>query len=174
MSYLDKLMKRFEERPYYTTYQVTTGFMVAFAGVALVSMVLSMFMAPLAGVTGVVRKTFESENMITQYEWFKQQRNDIHAMIPKIKASEMARANLLAELDGVSRKDWSFEDKNESDRLRQIVVGLTNTCFMMVADYNAKSDMANRSIFKLGDEELPPSLGDEECTNPAAEPTAAK
>ena len=49
-----------------------------------------------------------------------------------------------------SRADWTFEDKTEAARLAAIKQGLQSQYQDIVAEYNARSKMANRNIFKDG------------------------
>jgi len=103
--------------------------------------------------TGVVERTLDPDNVIYNYEWFKLKYENYLATENKIKN---AKATLETfKTDAGPRDKWSFEDKTESSRLSAIVLGLENYIEDIVAEYNAKSRMVNRSIFKAGDKILP-------------------
>jgi hypothetical protein len=102
----------------------------------------------------ITDKTLNADNVIYNYEWFKRQYNDYLAINNKVKNAEQAVKD-FNESAG-SREKWTFEDKTESARLQSIVTGIKQQRQDIVAEYNAKSQMANRSIFKTGD--LPEQL----------------
>jgi len=96
----------------------------------------------------VVQKTFDADNMIYNYEWFRQQYADIQAMDQKIAAS---KASLTAfETSAGPRSGWASSDRNRWDFLNSQVLGLTNQRTTMVAAYNGRASQANRSIFMAG------------------------
>lgn len=97
---------------------------------------------------GIIDKTLTADNAIYNYEWFKQQREDISSMEVKIIQAQRAVEN-FDTLAG-PRKDWTFEDKNESARLNAVKQGLQSQYQDMVATYNARAKMANRNIFLDG------------------------
>jgi len=99
----------------------------------------------------VIEKTMDADNIIYNYEWFKQCHEDVQATDVKIKNAK-AKIKSFEESAGL-RKDWTFEDKNEHSRLNSVLLGLQNYREDLVAKYNARSKMANRKIFKSG--ELP-------------------
>lgn len=113
--------------------------------VALVIGAVSLFTQPLK----VVTKTFDADNIIYNYEWFKQQYNDYEAINNKIARAETS-VNSFKENAG-ERKEWTFEDKNEFSRLVSISDGLSYQKQDIISKYNARSQMANREIFKTND-----------------------
>ncbi|QIG73657.1 hypothetical protein EVC04_220 [Rhizobium phage RHph_I1_9] len=108
-------------------------------------MITKIFLSPVA----VVSKTFDADNIIYNYEWFKRQYNDIIAFNQKIDIAQ-SQISRFEESAG-PRTNWTFEDKQEANRLNSVVLGLRNQRESMIAEYNAKSSMVNRSIFKTGD-----------------------
>jgi hypothetical protein len=102
----------------------------------------------------IIEKTTDADNVIGNYEWFKQCYEDLQATDVKIKNAE-AQIKSFEESAG-PRKDWTFEDKTEHSRLNSVLLGLKNYREELVAKYNARSKMANRKIFKSGD--LPESV----------------
>ncbi|GAC1413830.1 MAG: hypothetical protein NVSMB66_6420 [Candidatus Doudnabacteria bacterium] len=96
----------------------------------------------------IVDKTINADNALYNYEWFKQQVQDIKAQKNKIDIAQNSLTSFEASA-GV-RKDWTFEDKTEDARLRSIVQGNQSQLETMVADYNARASEANRNIFQDG------------------------
>ena len=113
--------------------------------VSLAFWVFGVFTQPLE----VVTKTFDADNIIYNYEWFKQQYNDYEAINKKIARAETS-VNSFKENAG-ERKEWTFEDKNEFSRLVSISDGLSYQKQDIISKYNARSQMANREIFKTND-----------------------
>jgi hypothetical protein len=99
-------------------------------------------------VEGVIDKTLTADNAIYNYEWFKQQVEDIKAIKAKAVVADDA-VNSFEFAAGI-RKDWTFEDKNEDARLRAVAQGLRSQLEDMIATYNARTKMANRNIFQDG------------------------
>ena len=100
-------------------------------------------------VNGVIDKTLDSNNVIYNYEYFHQANQDIRAMDIKIIDAKTAAKAFSDQF--ANRKDMDREDKTEQDRLNSIVLGLQQERQNMVATYNARSQMANRDIFKGND-----------------------
>ena len=127
--------KKFEDRPLRTF----TSFGVGVIGVLIVLsavggtgfFVLNLVSQP----ARTVQKTFDADNVIYNYEWFRQQYQDVRAMDGKIATMEAGAAYAIGD---------------EKTRLSSIVLGLKTKRQQMVADYNARGSMANRSIFTAG------------------------
>lgn len=98
----------------------------------------------------IVTKTYNAENAITQYHWFKERYEAIKATENKIVIAK-DQVTVFENSAGV-RKDWTFEDKNEHARLQSVVQGLKSHYEDIVAEYNAKAKETDRAIFK---DELP-------------------
>lgn len=93
----------------------------------------------------IITQTFDANNIIYNYEWFKTQYNDILAMDQKI-------VNARDQLDSwVStappRDNWKIQDRQMHNQLNSFVLGLTNQRASMVALYNSRAQSANRYIF---------------------------
>ena len=91
---------------------------------------------------GVMDETLDADNAIYNYEWFKQTAEDIIALGKKEDRAEQSIQIFMETADN------SREDKNELARLRAIKSGLGNMLDDTIAKYNARSQMANRAIFK--------------------------
>lgn len=97
---------------------------------------------------GVIDKVVDADNAIYNYEWFKQQAEDIKANQKKIAIAD--KAVLDFEASAGVRSGWDFQDKQESSRLRAIAQGLRGQQEQIVANYNARAKMASRNIFLNG------------------------
>lgn len=104
--------------------------------------------------TRVITKTFDADNMIGNYEWFKRQYADYQAFGPKI--DNQAHSLRVFEESAGPRSSWTFEDKQTWDQMNRALLGLRNQRESIKAEYNAKANMANRSIFMGG--ELPAQI----------------
>jgi hypothetical protein len=108
----------------------------------------NMITRPARTVTQVVEKTLEGDNVLYNYEWFKQSYEDYKSLNNKIVISKTA-ANTFIK-DAGPRDKWTFEDKTEYSRLSAITQGLQSQRADLVATYNARSKMVNRNIFQTG------------------------
>lgn len=128
-----------------------------------------------------IKQTMDAENAIENYEWFRTQYREIEAQRAQIE-------NSYDELDrfystyGEDPDGWDRTTKEQHNRIQQRITGNQNQLENLVADYNARSDMANREVFKCQlpyqvDERFgisgPPGSGDAEQpidTGPDGEP----
>ena len=115
--------------------------------------VVSFAVNPIRQAARAVNKTIDADNVIHNYEWFKRQNEAITAIESKIESAESSVKTFM-ELGG-ERDNWDREDKIEFARLNSIAQGLHMQRSDMVSEYNARSRMANRNIFKVGDGQLP-------------------
>lgn len=79
----------------------------------------------------IIKQTVNANNIIYNYEWFHQTYSDIKATRIKI-----ANANL------------SIKESTEKDKWITIRNGLSNYMQDLISQYNAKSKMINRKLFK--------------------------
>lgn len=101
----------------------------------------------------IVSKTIDADNVIANYEWFKLRYEEIQAIDAKILGAAKAVDRFVK--DAGPRKDWHREDREEYSRLTSILLGLNQQRSDLAAEYNARSRMVNRKIFKAGDTVLP-------------------
>ena len=99
--------------------------------------------------TGVVDKTLDSNNVIYNYEYFKQAKQDVDAVSAKIVDARQAATSFDSQFK--TRQEMDREDKQESERLHSVVLGLEQERQDQVAVYNARAQMANRNIFRTND-----------------------
>jgi len=93
----------------------------------------------------IQEKTLNADNAIYNDEWFKQKYEDIQAAKKQIDNTTAQVTEFKA-----SSKTMDMFDKQELSRLNSVVLGLQNHYETLVADYNARSKMANRNIFANG------------------------
>ena len=94
----------------------------------------------------IISKTYDADNAVYNYEWFKQQYQDI-------QATERIIRNTKTEMDAYKNmygnvSDWDWQTKQDYSSLQGVYLGQQNYYEGLVADYNARSEMANRNIFK--------------------------
>lgn len=102
----------------------------------------------------IIDKTINADNVLYNYEWFKQQYEDYKSFSSKITTAATAVETFKQEAG--PRSGWGFQDTAEYNRLNSVLLGLKQTRNDLVAEYNAKSKMVNRAIFKTHD--LPETL----------------
>lgn len=102
----------------------------------------------------VLTKTFDADNMIYNYEWFRSQYQAVLAMDVQITNAQVSFESF--KKDNGPRGKMDFSTGAEYDRLNAILLGLQNQRANYVGTYNARASQANRSIF-MG-KELPPVL----------------
>lgn len=94
----------------------------------------------------IIDKTYDADSAIYNYEWFKTQYEDI-------KATERIVRNTKAEMDAYIKlygnaSSWDWQTKQDYNSLQRKYLGQQNYYEDLVAEYNARSKMANRNIFK--------------------------
>ena len=94
----------------------------------------------------VIEKTYDADNAIYNYEWFKQRYEDIQATETKISNTK-ANMRDYRDLYG-NASEWDWQTKQGYNSLNTVYLGQQNYYEEIVADYNARSKMANREIFK--------------------------
>lgn len=96
---------------------------------------------------GVVDKTMDAKNAIYNYEWFKDQEAHIRVCLKNEDIAKEEWELFKAELPE-DREKWTREDKQEEASLRNSYYALQKLTNLAIEDYNAKSEMVNRNIFK--------------------------
>jgi hypothetical protein len=141
----DRFERAAEKGPWAITWRV----ILFVAGVGFFIGIIAFLVNPLIQGGRIVEKTIDADNVLYNYEWFKQQWRDVQAIEDKIKTQDMALVAFREDLG--PRSEWGWEDKQEYDRLNSVRIGLEQQREDVVAKYNARSAMANRNIFKGGD-----------------------
>ncbi len=108
---------------------------------------------PVRQAARIVEKTIDADNVIGNYEWFKQIAEDLDAADKRVQITEQAFIDFKKDMGDTPRKEWSFEDKEQYGRLTTDLRGQKAHLEQMKADFRARSKMANRAIFK-GDSKI--------------------
>jgi len=95
----------------------------------------------------VVQKTFQADNIITNYEWYY----DTYA----------AYEARLGQITDHSSYLEAEEDRIEIQRLRIELTAMRQSCRDLATKYNANSQKVNKSIFKGG--AVPETIEKEKC-----------
>lgn len=95
----------------------------------------------------VIENTYDAEKAVNEYEWFRQQYRDIEAQRQQIE-NHQEELDRFYEIHGKDAEEWSRTAAEDHSRIQKRITGNQNKLEQMVADYNARSDMANREIFK--------------------------
>lgn len=129
------------------------GTIATIIGISLLGLMVSVVFFPVNTAQKLVQTAYDAQdqvlnakNAIYNYEWFKQQKEDIDAGKQKLQDAQSSQSEF--EVSAGDRKDWTFEDKGEDSRLRAVSLGLQNNLTQMIADYNARAKMATRNIFE--------------------------
>lgn len=132
--FVDRL-DAFDQRPRRTLFGWGASVVLIIAGLSIVGGLVFGVTNFFTQAGRVVAKTIDADNVIYNYEWFRQQYQDVSAIDGKIATMEAGAAAASGD---------------EKTRLTSVVLGLKTKRQQMVADYNARASMANRSIFIQG------------------------
>lgn len=95
---------------------------------------------------GVINRTVRPENIIANYEWFRQQYQDIQSFGVRIETAQNARDGFMR--DAGERSTWTAEDRYRYAQLNDNFTGLQAQRARMIATYNARTSMMNRNLFR--------------------------
>ena len=95
----------------------------------------------------IIDKTYDADNAIYNYEWFKTQYEKIQAIRTQIIQAKMQIDDLKSTY-GTNAANWTQDVREENFRLSSIKTGLINQESNLIDDYNARAKMANRAIFQ--------------------------
>lgn len=96
----------------------------------------------------IIEKTYDANNQIYNYHWFKEREGAIAATRAQIGIHQTALGDFQANAG--PRDKWTFEDKTEEARMRSVVNGLKSHLENLITEYNARANEADRAIFKDG------------------------
>lgn len=94
----------------------------------------------------IVTKTYNADNALYNYHWFQEQAGQIKTASQNIDVASSTMTSF--ESSAGARSTWTFEDKDEDNRLRQVLEGTRAYYNSLVNDYNAKAGEVDRSIFQ--------------------------
>ena len=126
-----------------------------FLGAGIIFAAISIPMGLSSSAAGVMSRTLDPDNIIYNYEWFHS-KSEAYVSYQKQKADLTQRMKSLTEIMGTDRSKWTRADREEYSQLTNQMIGVAQHIRDIAAEYNARTGMANRSIFKSGD--LPESL----------------
>lgn len=93
----------------------------------------------------IVSKTYNADNALYNYRWFKDRAEAIKALDKTIEQSWQAVSDF--EFNAGLRADWTFEDKTEASRLRAVAQGQKAQYNSLVGEYNSRAQQVDRAIF---------------------------
>ena len=96
---------------------------------------------------GIITKTYDANNAIYNYDWFKERYQAIQAIDIQISNAQQAETQYNTGLPA-DRTTWGYTIQTESARLHSVVLGLENQNQSIVAEYNARASEVNRNIFQ--------------------------
>lgn len=92
----------------------------------------------------ITKKTSSAEYAMQQYEWFKQQRQDIDAMKRKIQNQRRQIKDFKETHD---MQDLSYTQQRQYNRMTNRLLGYRNQYESYVADYNARMNQKYRAQY---------------------------
>lgn len=95
----------------------------------------------------IIDQTQTAENAINNYEWFKTQKQKIDSMREKIE-NQRQQIKTFKQTYGDDPSKWDRTTKEQYNRMTNRLLGYQNQHENLVADYNARSNMQNRNVFK--------------------------
>ncbi|WP_242289177.1 MULTISPECIES: hypothetical protein [unclassified Bacillus cereus group] len=140
-----------------TTFKIIlTLFVLSFVGVAVKVIFFPAHVANKAvdTTTGVIDKTLNTDNALTNYEQFKDGYNGAKAMVQNIKNAEKSLKD-IESLYG-EPNTWTKDIRSKHSFLQQNIDGYLMQYQSIVKDYNSNSSKVNRNLFK--DKNLPSEL----------------
>lgn len=133
---------------------VTTGIILLFVVVLpLLGAVLGIINLPFLKLgkkvelnQGVITKTYGTEYCLNNYEWFKDTYQDIQQADVQIANNQTQLDNFMKSAG--DRTKWTFEDKQQYNRLTNQVTGIANYKADLVGQYNSRAEQLNRVACK--------------------------
>lgn len=129
------------------------GALALYALTALAGSALHIFTLPFIKLEAkvqtnedIIKKTYNADNALEQYHYFKDLYEAIQATQNKVAQAKEAAGAFDAAAG--PRTSWTFEDKQESARLHAVALGLQAQYENQTADYNARAKSVDRAVFK--------------------------
>ncbi len=125
----------------------------AFSGILIVLLIFAGLLGlvgwAISVPSGVVRRVVNPDAIVQNYEWYESQYQDIQAADNQIATAEQAAERF--KMNAGPRENWKLDERQEMGRLNDILDGLRYYRSRLAADYNAKSRMISRSMWKRSD-----------------------
>lgn len=135
-------------------WKIAAAFFAIIAVFVLAFLLNTFVFNPVRQAGRIVERTIDADNVIYNYEWFRQQCHDVIARANQLADVERDLASL--EASAGPRSTWGFETSQEWNRLNTIRGGRESSLDDMISTYNARSAMANRALFQ--DNRLPDTI----------------
>lgn len=95
----------------------------------------------------IMETQIDAEKALENYRWFRQQWQDIQAQRAQIQ-NYYQQEQEFYEIYGKDPSNWSRQAETRHSRIQTRITGSQNQLEQMIADYNARSADATRSMFK--------------------------
>lgn len=133
--------------------QVWKWFGIA-VGAIIVLTVASTVLTPLFTAHDVVKKTLDADNVLTNYEMYKDLYNGAKQQVVNIHNAEESMKHIKDTYGEPTT--WPKDVRAQYDNYNQTLEGLKMQYNRTVSDYNSNSTKLNRNLFK--DKNLPSEL----------------
>jgi len=143
----EKYEKAYEKGPgalFWKVFWPILGLVILFGGVGFV---FGLF----GSAAEVVEKTFDSDNIIYNYEWFHDKAGDLTAAENAIQITQESIDQFKEDVG--PRENWTFQDREQYNQLTTDLRGQKVHFEQLKADFRAASEKVNREIFK-GDSDI--------------------
>ena len=99
----------------------------------------------------VAQQQYDPAVMLKRYEWFKDASAQLDKKQQDIKNYEERQKSLQDEYKGVSRTQWSREDREQFNQWQSELVGVKSSYNSLAAEYNANMAKFNYNFTNTGD-----------------------
>ena len=103
----------------------------------------------------VAKEEFGPRGALAKYEWFKDASATIDEKFNTIKVYEQNKTDMLADYEGIPRKNWDKLDKRQYNQWAMEITGIKASYNKVVKEYNAASSKFNWQAFNT--DEIPRS-----------------
>lgn len=115
-------------------------------GIGIVTLPWHTVTAQVDSAHEIVDETYDAKNAIYNYEWFKTQYEKIGAAEKNAQVTADAMANF--EMMYGEPMDWDWQTKQMYNQKQTTLTGQQQHYNDLVAEYNARANMANRNVFQ--------------------------
>lgn len=98
----------------------------------------------------VAKEQFGPRAMLQKYEWFKDCSAQLDQKVGSIGVYQQRIDSMIADYEGVSRKDWPRTDREQMSQWRAEVAGVKASYNQLSAEYNAQMSKFNWSFANAG------------------------
>lgn len=123
------------------------GALIAFSLISFIFMPFLPWFEQREAGQETMESQMDSENAIQQYEEFRRLYHEIEAQRSQVE-NAYEEEDQFHETYGDDPSQWSREAETRHGRIHERITGNKNQLENLVADYNAQSDMAHKSVFK--------------------------